>query len=508
MVIERSKNSKRNITLGLINRAVAIIIPFVTRTVLLKTLGSQYLGLNGLFVSILQVLNISELGFSSAVVFVLYNPVARDEYETIRGILSYLKRIYRYIGVTETVLGIVIMPFLPFFIKGSYPKEINIYAVFGIYIANSVAGYFFGGYRFTILNSIQRNDIVLALQSVIQIITGSAQITILLLSKNYYLYLVIIPVLTVFNNFIILELTKKKYPYFYPSGAIDLENKKKINKRVKGLMVDKMCQTSRNSIDNICISSFLGLTMTAVYNNYYYVVASLIAVSNVFTSSLLAGIGNSIVVESKDKNYEDMKKINYIYMTYASIATICLTMLIQPFMRIWVGVELTYNDNFVWILAAYFYALNMGNIRALYSDAAGLWWENRWRALIEAIANLILNFIFVQLMGLFGIVLASFLTVIIINFGFGSSIIFKYYFKNMRYVEYILISIKLSFVTFAGCVIVSRIIGLFNIVNDLLCLVISGIVCISAGTIVVVGVNMVNPSYRDAILWLKRKLGS
>ncbi len=506
MKIDRSKNSKRNITIGIINRFVAIVVPFITRTVLLKTLGTEYLGLNSLFSSILQVLNLSELGFGSAVVFVLYKPIANDDYIVIQGILSFLRRIYRYIGLSIALLGVISMPFLPILIEGHYPDGINIYILFSIYIANSAGSYLFGGYRVSVLNSIQRNDIVLTVQTIIQLITGVIQNTILLTVGSYYLFLIFVPVLTVTNNIVIWILTNRLYPTFFPKGSIDPYYKQKIIKKVKGLMVNNICQVSRNSIDSICISSFLGLTVTAIYNNYYYIISALITVSNVLTTSLLAGIGNSIVVETREKNYADMKRINYVYMTYVAVTTICLMNLIQPFMRIWVGSGLTYNEQFVWILSAYYYALNMGNIRALYSDAAGLWLENRCRAIIETIANILLNIVLVRFMGLFGIVLATFLTIIFINFGFGSSIIFKHYFRNTKFKEYIMISIYMAIIALFSCIVIGRAVSFIICDDSIMTIVLRGIICVILGTLLITGINMINPSYREAINWLKRNL--
>ena len=69
MKLERTKNAIRNMLWGVLNRIVNIIFPFVLRTVFIYTLGSMYLGLNSLFTSILTVLNLAELGFSSAIVY-------------------------------------------------------------------------------------------------------------------------------------------------------------------------------------------------------------------------------------------------------------------------------------------------------------------------------------------------------------------------------------------------------------------------------------------------------
>ncbi|MBQ3761110.1 MAG: hypothetical protein II875_03745 [Clostridia bacterium] len=68
MKIERTKNAARNIAFDGLLKLLNMVIPFILRSVMLYYLGVQYLGLNGLFRSILSFLNLAELGVGSAMV--------------------------------------------------------------------------------------------------------------------------------------------------------------------------------------------------------------------------------------------------------------------------------------------------------------------------------------------------------------------------------------------------------------------------------------------------------
>ena len=83
MQINKTKNAARNLAFGSIQKVVNIIMPFITRTAMLYFLGAEYLGLNSLFTSVLQVLNLAELGVGSAMIFSMYKPIAEDDNETI-----------------------------------------------------------------------------------------------------------------------------------------------------------------------------------------------------------------------------------------------------------------------------------------------------------------------------------------------------------------------------------------------------------------------------------------
>ena len=129
----RTQNAKRNILWGLINKLFSIILPFLTRTFLIQTIGSEYLGIDSLFTSILQILNLSEMGFSSAIVFSMYEPMAYNKVDEVCALLHYFRRIYWVIGSFILIIGLALIPFLGFFIKGSTPSDINIVYVYIVF---------------------------------------------------------------------------------------------------------------------------------------------------------------------------------------------------------------------------------------------------------------------------------------------------------------------------------------------------------------------------------------
>ena len=314
MQIQRSVNAKRNIVWGLVNKIVCLLLPFLVRTIIIQKMGAEYLGLNNLFASILQVLSLSELGFSSAIVYSLYKPIAENDSKTICAYMAFYRKAYRIIGVVITSIGIALLPFLSFFISGDVPDDINIYILYVVYLANTAIGYFAFAYKNAILNAHQRNDIISNILTLTQGGMYFCQICVLILFKNYYVYLLIMPLCTVCNNLITAHFAKKLYPDYVCRGNISKGELDQIKTQIAGLMLHRICQTSRNSLDSIFISAFLGLNMAAIYSNYYYIMNAIIGILSVFSNALVAGVGNSIAIETVEKNYKDFKKINYLYM--------------------------------------------------------------------------------------------------------------------------------------------------------------------------------------------------
>jgi len=447
--MKRTKNAIRNIIFGFINRAVVLLGPFIIRTVLIKQLGSEYLGLSSLFTSILQVLNLTELGFSSAVVFSMYKPIVEKDTTTICALMNFYRKVYRMIGCVILFIGIMITPFMKYLISGSYPDDINIYILYFIYLFNTSITYFLFAYKSALLTAHQRSDIMSNIHTITYILQYTIQILAIYLCKNYYAYVIVIPLTAILNNIWCAYRVNRMYPEYLPKGKIDENTINSIKKQVGGLMIQKICSTTRNSLDCIFISAFLGLNMVAIYSNYYSIMNSIIGMLSIVYTAIVPGIGNSIVMESVEKNYADMNKFNFIYMWIAGWCTICLACLFQPFMKIWMGEQYMFTSyTIVILLCMYFYALKMGDIRAAYSDAKGLWWENKYRAIIESIANVLLNWLLVKKFGVAGIIAGTLISLLVINFGYGSQILFKYYFGKKRIWEYFKNHILYAVVTF------------------------------------------------------------
>lgn len=112
MKIERTKNATRNIIFGVIQKIYTIIVPFVMRTAMIYFMGVEYLGLNSLFTSVLQVLNLAELGVGSAMVYSMYKPIAEDDTPTICALMRLYRTYYRIIGIVIAVAGLCVTPFI------------------------------------------------------------------------------------------------------------------------------------------------------------------------------------------------------------------------------------------------------------------------------------------------------------------------------------------------------------------------------------------------------------
>lgn len=427
--VDRTKNVIRNIKWGLIQKFINIFLPFIVRTILIYSLSASYAGLSGLFSSILSILSLAELGLSNAIAYSMYKPVSEGDEEKVCALLNFYRKAYRIIGAGIFSLGIMLLPFLRYMISGSIPSDINIYLLFCIYLINTTISYFLFGYKACILSVNQREDVISKLSIVSHMLLQILQCIVLLFFRSYYLYVIAIPLFTVGQNILNSFFAKKLFPQYIPKGTIEKTEYDSLKKRVFGLLIWKIGGTTRNTFDSIAISMFLGLVTVAIYNNYWLIIYEVVAVLRIFSSSMLASVGNKIAVETPETNYKDFHKFHFIYMWLAGWCTICLMCLFQPVMRQWMGKDLMFPDSTMLLLCYLFFMLKQGDINSVYYQAAGLWWEGRWRSVIEAVSNLTLNFILGKLLGVTGILLATIISYTIAYF-YGSKFTFKCYFKN------------------------------------------------------------------------------
>lgn len=467
--IERTKNATRNIIFGVILRAYQIIVPFLMRTAMIYLMGVQYLGLNSLFTSVLQVLNLAELGVGSAMIYSMYRPIAEDDNTTICALMKLYRTYYRLIGLIIAVVGCILTPFIPKLISGDIPQGINIYILYLLNLGATVLSYWLFAYKNSILQAHQRTDIVSKVTLITNTIQYVLQLFVLWIFKNYYLYVIVMLVTQALTNIVTAIMADKIYPQFKPKGELHKEEIHQINQKIRDLFTAKLGGVVVGSADTIVISAFLGLTTLAVYQNYYFIMNSICGFITVIFSAITAGIGNSLVTESSEKNYNDFKKFTFIICFILCICCCCFVGLYQPFMKLWVGKKFMLSFSFVILFCILFYCLELAMVWATVKDAAGLWHSDRYRPLIGACANLIMNIVLVQVIGLYGIILSTVFSYIFISMPWLIHNLFKFLYNESLKVYlkdlsmYILVAILATTITTIICRKITFV-GIFELV--------------------------------------------
>ena len=436
-------------TLKLVN----MVVPFIMRSIILNYLGVQYLGLNGLFRSILSFLNLAELGVGSAMVFSMYKPIAEDDSESICALMKLYRTFYRAIGLFIAVIGLGLVPFLRNLIKGDIPPDMNLYILYFMNLGNTVLTYWLFAYKNCLLNAHQRNDVSSKITLCVHLLEYTLKILALILFHNYYMYLGVQLLTQVTINLCIARKVTKLFPDYKPRGSLPKEKVLDIVKRVRDLFTSKFSYVIFNSADTLVISSFMGLTALAIYQNYFYIITSLRTMLEVVIGACIAGVGNSLVTESEEKNYRDLEKLSLLFSWMMAVSTAMLLCMFQPFMEIWMGRENMLSFNYVVCFAIYFYSMGINKLINMFKDAAGIWRKDRWRPLTGALVNLGLNLATVQWLGLYGVLLSSVISIVVVQIPWLLHNLFDEVFPRKylwKYVRFFCCFVSIALVSCAG----------------------------------------------------------
>ena len=505
MKLERTRNAARNIVFDGTLEIVNMLFPFVIRSVMLHFLGTEYLGLNGLFKSLLTFLNLAELGVGSAMVFSMYKPIAEDDTPAICALLRLYRTLYRIIGLAVAAVGLLLIPVLPNLIKGDLPAGMNLYILYLMNLGNTVVTYWLFAYKSSLLQAHQRRDVISKVSLAVRITEYTLKILILVFTRNYYLYLSVQLLCQIAVNLLTAAFASRMYPRYVPAGKLPKEKTLDIFRRVRDLFTSKLSATVFDSADTLVISAFMGLSVLAVYQNYYFVITALRMMLVVILNACMAGVGNKMVMESKGANYRDLEKISLLFSWLLGVSSSMLLCMYQPFMNIWMGRENMLSAGLVLCFVVYYYSMGANKLINMFKDAAGIWRRDRWRPLTAALVNLGLNLATVRWLGLYGVLLSSVFSIVFIQIPWLFHNLFQEVFPREHMGRYVRLFCGLTAVALVSCAASWFVCRLFTL-NVWLALILNAAVSFLVPNLFYFAVYGRNPVFRESLSQLKRNL--
>lgn len=426
----RIKNSVRNILFGALGYGLSSMFSFIMRTVIIYRFGVEYVGINTLFASVLQVLNLSELGFSTTIAYALYKPIAKNDIERICSIISFYRKAYRFIGLFIFCVGVLLCPFIEKIINGTYPSEINIHVIFLLLLVNTSISYWFFGYKSVVFFAYQRNDMLSKTKLASSLLMYVLQTIALIIIEDYYAYIVCMIVGTLVNNFLLEYNSKRMFPEIKPCGKLSKNDIIKLFKKIGTLFGHQLDVVIITSTDNIIISAYLGLNVLATYGNYNVVINVAISVLIMIAHSFAASIGDSLATDSKEKNYKDFINFSYMFINLSGICAILMFIMFQDFMTLWMGEDMLLDNKLVFLLCFCFFVRMAKRPGNTYKVEQGLWDSDMLKPYIAGLVNLGFNIITVNYIGLYGVVISTIISLGVIEKQWETFVLFRYYFNS------------------------------------------------------------------------------
>lgn len=476
----RTINSIKNSLTSTMVYIITIFMGFVSQGVFIRILGAEYNGIKGLFSNILSMLSIADLGFGSAIVYHLYKPMAEKNISQIKSLVKYYKNIYHAIAGIIFIMGIIVLPFIPNIVgKVSVPENISL--LFFLYLLSTVFSYLLT-YKRSVLYADQKNYVINSINSIFVILRSFIQIAIITLTRNFIAYLLSQIIFAVLENIIINIFINKNYKYITnlsDTQPMDSNLKKDIIIKVKGLLFHKIAGFIVMGTDNIIISMSknLGVVIVGMYANYNMVIGQIQSLFGNIINSLTASVGNLLIEEDKTKArliFKSMLLLNSWIFCFATISIYCM---IEPFIKIWLGEEYLLSELVLITLVINLYVQGMRKTTMTFKEAAGIFYEDRFIPLIEALINLGASLIFVQKFGLAGVFMGTIVSNIFLFLYSYPKYVYKLVLDG-TYNEYFRLHITHGSITLIICVIVAYISKFLTIPNVWLQLILNGILCL------------------------------
>lgn len=455
----RMQNSIMNFATGLFGQLLITILSFASRTVFIHVLGKSYLGINGLFSNILQMLSLTELGLDTAINFKLYKPLAEHDEKTVRLWMKFYRIAYEVVGVVILILGLSLIPLLPYLINDYDSLSdlgINATLVFCIFLAKSVTSYLFFASRSAIVKADQKQYLLNIYGYFISVFTSISEIIVLYIFKSFIAYTLVALGFGIIQNFVNAFIAKKRYSYAFikDKDSISRSEVKDVFKDLGALFVYKVNGVVIKATDNMVLSSFIGLAIVGMYSNYLILYTTIRQLLSRFYTAVKASAGNLFATGTMDQKYKYFEVMNFVSAVLYGTACIGVAVVANEFILTWIGKDYVLEQPFSILMGIEIVLvglkLNLGQIRNISGAFRQAW----HRPIIGIVINLGVSIVLVNLWGINGVLVGTISADILANLMIDPKIIYKYTFDGYRPVsEYYLRNLKYAIVLlFVGVV--------------------------------------------------------
>lgn len=426
----RTKNTIRNLIVAWCGQLTLLLCTFVSRSVFVKVLPAEYLGISGLFGNILSMLSLIDLGIGVSIAYYLYEPLANRDEQKLCQLMNYFKKMYTIIGVTVLILGASLTPFLEWFIKEKTTIP-HIHLIYILYVLDSGLTYF-GVYKSSLINADQKGYVVSLYNNVIKVVQTLVAIILLVITENYFIYYSVTLVATVTYNIMITRKANRLYPFLAENkkAVIDTQMKTTIKHNIFAMMCHKIRYVFINFTDNILISKLVSIVTVGLYSNYSMILINLNKVVAQVFNAMTASIGNYNVSESDEKKEDLLYTLLFMDFVIYNFCSICLFVLFNPFIELWLGDDYVMSQAVVFILVLNNYFQGMRKVVLSFKDACGLFQNDKYNALLEAFLNLVVSIVLAKYWGIIGIFIGTVASYVFTGLWIEPLVLFRHGFKG------------------------------------------------------------------------------
>ena len=491
---QRTSNTIKNTVIGLAAQTLQVLSSFICRIVFVHILTESYLGVNELFNNILSILSLGSLGIGSAVTFELYRTLANNDKEETKAFMAFYKKAYSYVGIAIGIFGIFLFPFINRLVSLDQSIHGNVYVMYALYLSDVVISYFFT-YKASIIEASQQNYKTSAIHAAVTIFQNIIQCVVLILARNFMLYLAIQIGCSIGYNILVAKEAERSFPYLKEpvSQEIPPEHKKRMFFNIRDIFMQNIAGKLMNSTDNIIITALGGLANTGLNSNYSLLYATLVTFTTKIQLGIAASVGNVNAVEDKDKRIQVFNEVHFMFFWMYFWCALCFILLVQDVIGLFFGQRYLMSFSIAVITGLNFYIAEEGTVVTIFKETMGLFSKGKYVAVATGIINVILSVVLGKQYGVFGVLLATFVSRMITTRWYLPFVTFKYGFKasGKQYylddVKYWIEGIAIFFITYYLCRLLPY--------NGIGLLFLKAVICLIVPNVIIIGVHWRDPYF-------------
>lgn len=426
----RTEYSAMNAFTATTMRVLSLLAGYFARVVFTHTLSEDYVGINGIFYNILNILSVAELGIGTAISYALYKPIAEGDTEKQKSLMLVIKRMYSVLMIVIFAAGLCMLPFLKYLMKNS-PDIEHVELLFIIYLVNCVIS-FIGVYKGILVDAYQFSYITVFYRTLSWIVGAVLQIVFLLLTRNFFAYALILLFGTILNNVCISIKANRLFPFLKEKNVEKLskDEKSSILKNLKALLLHKVGNAAIEYSDNLLLSIIVGTVSVALYSNYYLIIASVRQLIEEVFKGIAASVGNLAATEDNARVQKIYEATFFAAQWIFGVSTVCMFVALDSFIGLSFGSNYIFAEEITIVLLANFFLLGMRQPTIVFRDSMGLFWYDRYVSVAEAIINLIASIVLGNMYGTLGIFLGTLISMVTTSLWIEPLILYKYKLKK------------------------------------------------------------------------------
>lgn len=393
-----------NFTISLFGQIIILFLGLILPRIILMNYGSDTNGFISTITQIFTYVALLEAGISVAARNLLYKPLKENNEDGISYVISAAKKYYKRISIYYLFAVVIISFVIPFLLKTNLNYwTIFIYTIFEG-LSSVIIFYFINTWK-CFLEAKGENYIVSGINLIFKILCFSLKIVLALNGINIAFIQIGFFIVSIIQILIYWYYMKKKYPWL--KYNISDENFKLPNRN--SYLLTEIAWTIFSSTDMIVLSIMVSTSMSSVYSVYNMVLVAINSLLSAVYTALNYNLGQSFV-----KGIDEYKKTHDFFNTmFVSTMTIlmCVTyVLFIPFVKLYTDEvkDINYIYEYLPLLLCLVQILSWSRyVAGNLSGLAGYAKQTSYISIIEALINIGCSFVFVIFWGIYGVVLAT-----------------------------------------------------------------------------------------------------